>query len=162
VRITSVAAVAIGILAASAFTKPVPRLIWNASASAPIGLYWVTSKPITRGDLFLATTPESMRDLAAARGYLPSDIPLVKRLAGIEGDQICAHDRAILINGRILAWRQETDSAGRPMPVWSGCRTLAHEVFLLMQDVPTSFDGRYFGPVPRASIIGKLTPLWTP
>ncbi|NJO35955.1 MAG: S26 family signal peptidase, partial [Rhodospirillales bacterium] len=35
------------------------------------------------------------------------------------------------------------------------------EVFLLMEGVADSFDGRYFGPVPTASIIGRLAPLWT-
>jgi type IV secretory pathway protease TraF len=35
------------------------------------------------------------------------------------------------------------------------------ELFLLMEGVPGSFDGRYFGPVNRSAIIGRLVPLWT-
>jgi type IV secretory pathway protease TraF len=54
------------------------------------------------------------------------------------------------------------DRAGRPIPAWRGCPTLARdEVILLMADVPASFDGRYFGPTPSAAIIGRLVPLWT-
>ncbi len=53
------------------------------------------------------------------------------------------------------------DRRGRPLPNWTGCRTLAEdEVFLLMEGVPDSFDGRYFGPVPMTAIIGKLASLW--
>jgi type IV secretory pathway protease TraF len=37
----------------------------------------------------------------------------------------------------------------------------AGEVFLLMEGVPDSFDGRYFGPVTTAAIVGRLVPLWT-
>jgi len=54
------------------------------------------------------------------------------------------------------------DREGRPLPAWQGCRPLAPgEVFLLMANIPASFDGRYFGPIPRAAIIGRLVPLCT-
>jgi len=28
-------------------------------------------------------------------------------------------------------------------------------------DVPDSLDGRYFGPIPTSSVIGRALPLWT-
>jgi type IV secretory pathway protease TraF len=28
-------------------------------------------------------------------------------------------------------------------------------------DVPDSVDGRYFGPFPRGSVIGRVLPVWT-
>jgi type IV secretory pathway protease TraF len=31
----------------------------------------------------------------------------------------------------------------------------------LNADVPTSLDGRYFGPLPLSSVIGRALPLWT-
>ena len=50
---------------------------------------------------------------------------------------------------------------GRTMPWWEGCEgLLPGRYFLLMDHVPASFDGRYFGPVDEADIIGKATPLW--
>jgi type IV secretory pathway protease TraF len=30
-----------------------------------------------------------------------------------------------------------------------------------MAGAPDSFDRRYFGPVPLASVMGRLVPLWT-
>ncbi|MBV8103395.1 MAG: S26 family signal peptidase [Hyphomicrobiales bacterium] len=36
----------------------------------------------------------------------------------------------------------------------------ADEVFL-MNAAADSLDGRYFGPLPAASIIGRAAPLWT-
>jgi conjugative transfer signal peptidase TraF len=142
-------------------TISMPRLIWNASASVPIGLYFVSAAEFTHGELVLAAPPESVRALAAERKYLPLKVLLAKRIAGISGDKICAAQDAISINDRVVATRQTADSQHRPMPGWTGCRVLTDEVFLLLGDVPTSFDGRYFGPVPRSAIAGKLTPLWT-
>ena len=47
------------------------------------------------------------------------------------------------------------------MPRWNECRALeADEIFLLLKPAD-SFDSRYFGPVPRAQIIGRLAPLCT-
>lgn len=158
--VISLAVGGVALLTFAALSPSGPRLIWNATASAPIGLYWVRHASLNRDDLVLVSTPDFVKDLAAARGYLPLGVPLVKRIAAVSGDQICVQDNAILLNGTVVAERRNTDSVGRAMPLWSGCRTLAREVFLLMGDVPSSFDSRYFGPVPETAVLGLLTPLW--
>ncbi len=159
--ILSLSASAAVLVAASAAINPIPRLIWNASASVPPGLYWLSSYEFGLDDLVLAKAPTVARALAAERGYLPTQASLIKRVAALSGDEICAQNEQIFINAVAVAARRVTDSAGRPMPTWSGCRVLGDEVFLLLGNVPTSFDGRYFGPIPRSAVAGKLTPLWT-
>ncbi|MDC7810926.1 S26 family signal peptidase [Sphingomonas koreensis] len=141
---------------------PLPRLVWNASASAPIGLYAVSpGARVKRGDMVVAWPPAPARALAAARQYLPRNVPLVKRAAGIEGDTICAVDRVVTVNGRRAAVRRAADTAGRPLPAWTGCVRLGPGmVFLLMTATPDSFDGRYFGPILAQDVIGKARPLW--
>lgn len=155
--------VGLGCVGFAALTRPAPQLVWNASASAPIGLYRVLSaNQIRRGDMVLVRTPDSVRALAAERGYLPASVPLVKRIVGMGRDLVCAAGDDIFVGGRPVATRLERDRLGRPLPGWSGCRRLGDgEVFLLMEGVADSFDGRYFGPVPLSSIIGRLVPLWT-
>ena len=146
-----------------ALVHPAPWLVWNASASAPLGLYGVVhGHAVARGHLVLAEPPDAARRLSAERGYLPADVPLVKRVAAMHGDTVCGAGVAITINGRQVAERLSANSRGRPLPAWQGCRLLhGGEVFLLMEGVADSFDGRYFGPVEATAIIGRLVPLWT-
>lgn len=159
--VLALALLGLGLIGLASLARPAARLVWNASASAPIGLYRVVPENAVRGDLVLARTPDSMRQLAAERGYLPQNVPLVKRVAAASNDIVCAAGDAISINGRVVAERLARDRLGRPLPTWSGCHLLdGAEVFLLMEGVSDSFDGRYFGPVPTADIIGRLVPLW--
>ena len=164
-RRVAVVVVAMGIVFVTtpAALKIAPRVVWNASESAPLGLYWVARKStLDRGDLALAELPESVRGLADQRGYLPAGVPLIKPVAALSGDHICTIGRTILIGGSVAARRLKRDSSGRRMPAWDGCRLLsADEVFLLNADVPDSFDGRYFGPTRMADVIGRLVPIWT-
>jgi conjugative transfer signal peptidase TraF len=141
--------------------KPPLLLVWNASASAPIGLYRVhpTGMP-GRGDLAIARTPAAVRQLAAERRYLPANVPLVKRVAAAGGDRVCASSRLIRINGRTAAVRRRADGTGRAMPWWRGCRTLARSEIFLLGDGPDSFDGRYFGITRRRDLIGRAVLLW--
>jgi conjugative transfer signal peptidase TraF len=152
----------LGLLGLAALGRPAPLIIYNASASAPIGFYRVLPVGvIRRGDLVLVRTPDSVRGLAAARSYIPATVPLVKRVAAVAGDTVCAADHAVSIDGRHVADQLSADGLGRPLPAWTGCRTLrAGEIFLLMEGVTDSFDGRYFGPIPASAVIGKLVPLW--
>ena len=54
------------------------------------------------------------------------------------------------------------DRLGRPLPTWSGCRTLrSGELFVMNPAAPDSFDGRYFGVLRMADVIGRATPVWT-
>lgn len=138
------------------------QIVWNATASAPIGLYRVTRQRVyLRGDLVLVKPWPSVAQFAAHRGYLPAGIPLVKRITAVTGDTVCAHGNDIFIDDQLAATRLLTDSKGRFLPSWFGCRTLdKNEVFLLMEDVQSSFDGRYFGPTKVSQIIGRLEPIW--
>jgi len=146
----------------SAFADPAPRLVWNVSASAPIGLYRVVFGEVKRGDLVLVRPSEMIARFAAERGYLPLGTPLVKRIAALSGDDVCAFKDAVIVNGRVVARRLEKDGAGWLLPRWNDCRELAgDELFLLMEDVQDSFDSRYFGPVSAVNVIGRLVPLWT-
>lgn len=140
-----------------------PRLIWNASASAPLGLYAMVARPsVVRGELVLVRPPTQVQAFAAQRGYLPKSVPMVKQIAAQRGDIVCRHEETITINGRAVAVALRRDREGRILPTWSGChRLISGEVFLLMPRVEASFDSRYFGPVSTSNILGRLVPLWT-
>lgn len=160
--VLALALLGLGLIGLASLARPAPCLVWNASASAPIGLYRVLQGDAVRGDLVLVRTPNSVRQLAAERGYLPSNVPLVKRVTALDGDLVCGAGDAISVNGHVVAERLARDRLGRPLPTWSGCYLLSgDEAFLLMEGVSDSFDGRYFGSVPTAAIIGRLAPLWT-
>ena len=107
-----------------------------------------------------ALAPEGARHLAARRGYLPSGVPLVKRVAATQGSQVCASRARILVDGRVAARREKRDSKGRLMPWWRGCRRLQPGEVLLLNRAAASFDSRYFGPVERAAILGKAVLIW--
>ncbi|MBB4841315.1 conjugative transfer signal peptidase TraF [Sphingomonas kyeonggiensis] len=141
--------------------SPVPRLVWNVSASAPMGLYAVSpGAPLARDDMVAARTPLAVRALAAERRYVPANVPLVKRVAAVPGDRVCAIGAVISVNGQEAARRLARDPSGRPMPWWRGCRPLGVDEYLLLMPAAASFDGRYFGPVHAGDILGKAVPLW--
>lgn len=147
-------------LVASILWKPSTVLVWNVSASAPVGLYRVHAGMARRGDMVVAWTPEPARTLAAQRRYLPANVPLVKRVAAVAGDRVCAVGGSIVINGRPAAARQTSDAAGRPMLWWTGCRLLGSGEYFLLMASPASFDGRYFGVTQEAALVGRAVLLW--
>lgn len=151
----------VGLSLSPAIFPPLPRLVWNASASAPIGLYSVSpGVPADPGDMVIARVPQPWRDLAARRHYLPANVPLVKRVAAAAGDDVCALGQEIFINGRWIAERRVADAKGRQMPMWSGCVRLRGRLLFLLMDNPASFDGRYFGATGEADIVGRARLLW--
>jgi conjugative transfer signal peptidase TraF len=157
------------IVAATALTlftiiwRPAPRLLWNASASVPIGLYNV--RPTTRlivSELVVAMPPAPLAKLLAEGGYLPRNVPLIKRIAALPGQTVCRDNFVITVQGIDRGAARKRDHRGRPLPVWQGCRVIAEgDVFLMNWDEPASFDGRDFGSIPTSSILGRAEPLWT-
>jgi conjugative transfer signal peptidase TraF len=160
-RRAAVVGTGIAFVLASAALPPIPRLLWNATASAPQGLYRLSPGGLAEpGDMVAARVPVRYRAVAAARHYVPINVPLVKRVVAYAGDEICALDRQIFVNGRPRAARRAVDGQGRLMPLWHGCiRLRGRQVFLLM-DNADSFDGRYFGATAGTDVIGKATLLW--
>ena len=84
-------------LAVASLVSLPKKLIYNASASAPIGLYWLDKWPVRRGDYVLVRVPDRVRNLVKERGYLPPDVPLLKRVVGLNGDRICRQGEQIFV-----------------------------------------------------------------
>lgn len=162
-RYLSVTALAvIGIAAAAMVDMPV-KLIWNATASAPVGFY--TVEPADRievPELVAIMPPEPFAGFMVGRGYVARDVPLLKRVLGLPGQRVCRTGRTITVDNVEMGDALERDRIGRDLPLWQGCRLIAEgELFLMNWDVRDSLDGRYFGPIPASSVIGRALPLWT-
>ncbi len=139
------------------------KLIWNASASTPIGFYSVEpAKRLEVTDLVAVAAPEPIASFLADGGYLPRDTPLLKRVLGLPGQTVCRSGVLISVDGVAMGTALQRDRIDRPLPDWQGCRIVADgEIFLMNWDVPDSLDGRYFGPIPASAVIGRAVPLWT-
>ena len=138
-------------------------LFYNPSASAPQGFYWRHPFATYRtGEYAFVHLPAAPAALAAQRGYLPTNVLLLKPIAAVHGDVVCVRHGLAFINGHPVARLLTRDAHGRPLQPWPGCRSLeADEVFLLSHNSPASFDGRYFGPVHYPDLRGVATALWT-
>ena len=158
----AIGTLAVAALIVTAAVPPTPRLVWNASESAPRGLYSVSpGRMLEPGDMVVARTPRPWRMLAARRHYLPANVPLVKRVVAVRGDEVCARREQISINGLPAVTRRLRDAQGRILPWWEGCiRLRKGEAFLLMAEASASFDGRYFGITKSSDIVGKARLLW--
>ncbi|ACM34946.1 S26 family signal peptidase [[Acidovorax] ebreus] len=157
-------------LAWASFVHPLPRLTYNPSDSVAVGWYRVdpldrrTSSPPRRlevGSIVLVPLPAEAAALAAQRSYLPTRIPLLKRVGAVAPQEVCVIGGSVRIDGVPSAAVLSADRWGRPLPSWQQCRRLRPgELFLLSVTNPASFDSRYFGPVNAASVIGVARPVW--
>ena len=132
----------------AAFIPTPTWLVWNATASAPVGFY--TIAPADRlevPELVAVMPPASIADFMVERGYVGRGVPILKR---------------VMVDGVAVGSALSRDKMGRDLPVWQGCRTVAGgELFLMNWEVPDSLDGRYFGPLAASTVIGRAIPLYT-
>jgi len=160
VMVTSFAMLTAGGLA---FVHPAPWFIWNATASAPTGLYALHPVHHLRvGELVAVRPPEQIAHYLANGGYLPEGVLLLKPVMALPGNTVCRLGGTISINQVAVGTAKTRDHLGRPLPHWNGCRKLRPgDVFLMNPAVADSLDGRYFGPMPVTAIIARAIPLWT-
>lgn len=158
--VTTVAVSLLGIASVASFA---PKLIWNASASTPVGFYTIEEPgPVAVTDLVAVDAPEPLATFLSDGGYLPRGVPLLKRVAALPGQRVCRSGLAITVDGVPMGEALDRDRRGRPLPIWQGCRLVANgELFLMNWQVRDSLDGRYFGLTSTDQIIGHAVPLWT-
>lgn len=149
---------------AATIAVDVPRpIVWNVSASVPLGLYITTRVQRLRvGELVAVKAPEKLASFMTSRRYLGPGAPMLKHVAALPGQLVCRRRLRVRIDGRPTVSARSVDSRGRPLPGWRGCHRLADdEVFLLNANVSDSYDGRYFSALPRSTVIGRAVPVWT-
>lgn len=136
----------------------------NVTGSMPRGLYRIAPGPPHRGAFvfFCLESDSSTARLARERGYLAAGScssglrPLLKQVAGLPGDRLEMDVHGLAVNGQRLpnSRRAETDSAGRSMPaapLIPGVIPPGKALLLSGYDAG-SFDSRYFGLIPLASV----------
>jgi len=135
-------------LAWAFFAQPLPRLVYNPSDSVAVGWYRVepfnhhaNSLPVSLsvGSIVLTHLPPDAAALAAQRGYLPTHIPLLKRVGAVAPQHVCIVDGHVHIDGVPVAAVLPADRLGRALPAWQQCRRLqSGELFLLSAIHPAS------------------------
>lgn len=153
---------ATGVVAAAVIPMPT-KLIWNATASAPIGFYTVEpADAIEVPELVAVLPPEPLASFMISRGYVGRGVPLLKRVLGLPGQKVCRTRRTITVDAIEIGEALEHDRMGRHLPVWQGCRVIVEgQIFLMNWEIRDSLDGRYFGALPASAVIGRAVPLYT-
>lgn len=140
-----------GLAWASQFTPTLAVI--NESASLPRGLYLRTpGARAERGAIVAVPAPPSARPYLSRLGA-PAGARLLKRVAAVGGERVCADQDHLQTPGRRVSVPRH-DRRGRTLPAWRGCRRLDPDELFLLGDTTTSFDSRYFGPVRRTEVDG--------
>jgi conjugative transfer signal peptidase TraF len=164
------AAAGSSLIAASAGIGLIGDVRLNLTPSEPLGIWRI--EPIDRaptvGDLvFICLPPTSQFEEARKLGYLRRGLcaggfaPLIKTIAALPGQRIAIGD-TVEIDGAILdASRvRKDDGQGRPIIPFSGGIVPPGYLFL-HSSFASSYDSRYFGPVPDSGLLGLARPILT-
>lgn len=163
--LAALAACGLAALAWASFVQPAVRIVYNPSNSVPVGWYRVTPVQVPLyalpvGSIVLTALPADAAALASQRGYLPSHVPLLKRVGAVAPQHVCIVNDIVRIDSVPVAAVLRADRWDWPLPFWPQCRPLAEgELFLLSVTNPASFDSRYFGPVSASAVIGVAQPV---
>lgn len=117
------------------------HLVFNPSASEPVGWYRLTDVPPSRNGLVLLRSP-------------------LKKLVALPGDIVTWSAKGVSVNGRLLP--NSAVPADSPYPPYHyGTQKLQEGQYLVMGRDPLSWDSRYYGAVPQVLIAHSVQPLWS-
>jgi conjugative transfer signal peptidase TraF len=136
--------------------------------SEPLGIWRI--EPLSRaplvGDLVFICPPPTPPFLEAwQRGYLRRGLclggfaPLIKTVVALPSQQVAIGD-IVKIDGVVLdaSLVRASDGQGRPIVPYSGAIVPPGHVFL-HSSFASSYDSRYFGPVPDSGLLGLARPI---
>ncbi|WP_440980816.1 conjugative transfer signal peptidase TraF [Shinella sumterensis] len=142
----------------------------NLTPSEPLGLWRIEElqRPVAIGDLVFLCPPMTATFTEAwRRGYLRRGLcaggfaPLIKTVAALPGQHVQITDH-VLIDGRSVpassVWGR--DGEGRMLSPDPGGVVPPHSLFL-HSSFASSYDSRYFGPVPDSGLLGLARPVLT-
>ncbi|XUY30095.1 conjugative transfer signal peptidase TraF (plasmid) [Agrobacterium sp. rho-8.1] len=142
----------------------------NLTPSEPLGLWRIVAlqRPVAAGDLVFICPPatasfeEARRRGYVRRGLCPGGFaPLIKTVAALPGQHF-GIGANVTVDGRPLASSivRASDGEGRPItPFKTGIVPLRH--LFLHSSFASSYDSRYFGPVPDTGLLGLARPVLT-
>jgi signal peptidase I len=124
--------------------------------------YWF-SKP-SRGDVIVFNTDQMNA------GSLPQGFFYVKRIAALPGETVEINEGRLVINGHALTSPTifaKNHFRLHPLGQASAFGTNKYLIpedhyFVIGDNATNSYDSRYYGPIPRKSIHGKITKIYWP
>jgi len=135
----------------------------NLTPSEPAGIYRLVPGGVKRGTLVWLHQPAGP-PASVLRRYVPANIPLIKRVAALNGDSVQIEASGVRINGTL--WPDSKpltrDAEGHALYAFPfGIYRIAAGQLWVMSQHPRGIDSRYFGPVAESSVISRLTPVIT-
>lgn len=142
----------------------------NLTPSEPLGLWRIEAlrRSTEIGDLVFVCPPvTAMFEEARRQGYLRPGLcaggfaPLIKMVAALPGQYVVVTDH-VIIDGRSLAASvvRKADGEGRTITPYPGDIVPSGHLYL-HSSFASSYDSRYFGPVPDSGLLGLARPVLT-
>ena len=128
----------------------------NTTKSLPRGLYWVTKKIPTVGDLVVIDLPQEVQNFLFETGHLKFKGLLLKPVIAMNGDYVCTIGNSIMINNQIKLTKNQR------LNLYPICRQLTtQELFVAIASYDNSLDSRYFGSILMQNLRAVVRPLIT-
>jgi conjugative transfer signal peptidase TraF len=142
----------------------------NLTPSEPLGLWRIVAlqRPVKAGDLVFICPPVTASfEEASRRGYVRRGLcpggfaPLIKTVVALSGQHV-EIGANVTVDGSPLrsSLVRASDGEGRPItPFKTGIVPLRN--LFLHSSFASSYDSRYFGPVPDTGLLGLARPVLT-
>ena len=136
-------------------------LTYQVSISMPKGFYLIVpAKHIKRNDVVIFYPPPKIKTFLVQHKWIPNSAIMMKHVIGMPGDMVCKKNNALFVNNKYFGPVLTYYAPHKKLPNEPFCGKLKKQEYLLLSArIKRSFDCRYFGPVKRQQIIGKVIKL---
>lgn len=118
----------------------------NNTPSTARGIYvWIPSFSLKKGDMMIMKLPRKY-------GKMKKDDLFLKHIAGVPGDTYVVTDDYLEIDGVKYPLQKQSFLPQQ----WRGNYTISDYKYLMLNEAPDSFDGRYFGVVHHKYLLKRV------